>query len=76
MTLTHAIRNRLDQLATQAHTAAELLELAGTLDLDPDEAAAVLLTLDALALRLERVTDRLAAGVDPLALRNAIGTMD
>jgi hypothetical protein len=68
MTLTHALRDRLDQLATQAQTAAELLEQAEALDLDPDEQAAVLLALDALALRLEHVTDRLARGVDPARL--------
>jgi hypothetical protein len=41
------------------------IDTAEALDLDADETAALLLTLDPLALRLERVTDRLAGGVDP-----------
>ena len=68
MTLTSAIRDRLQAIATQAQTAAEALDGLGALDLDAERQARLLAVLDRLALRLDVAAGRLGAGVDPMHL--------
>ncbi len=68
MTLISAIRNRLESLAAQALTTADVLADVDRLDLSGDELARLLGVLDGLALRLDRVTGELAGGMDPTRL--------
>ncbi len=69
MTLLNAIRNRLESLAAQALTTADVLADVDRLDLDGDELARLLGVLDGLALRLDRVAGKLAGGVDPTRMQ-------
>jgi hypothetical protein len=58
------IRARLQELACAAATGAEALD-AAALDLPEGTLAQLTAELDGLAGRLDRVLDRLGAGVDP-----------
>jgi hypothetical protein len=69
MTLLNAIRNRLESLAAQALTTADVLADVDRLDLAGDELARLLGVLDGLALRLDRVAGKLAGGVDPTRMQ-------
>jgi hypothetical protein len=68
MTLISAIRSRLESLAAQALTTADVLADVDRLDLSGDELARLLGVLDGIALRLDRVAGKLAGGVDPARL--------
>ncbi len=68
MTLISAIRSRLESLAAQALTTADVLADVDRLDLSGDELARLLGVLDGVALRLDRVAGKLAGGVDPARL--------
>jgi hypothetical protein len=69
MTLLSAIRSRLESLAAQSLTTADVLADLDGLDLPGDELARILSILDGLALRLDRVAGKLAGGVDPTRLQ-------
>jgi hypothetical protein len=69
MTLLDAIRDRCLAISAQAQTVAEVLSTADTIDLPSETQTGLLAALDALAVRLEDVTERLSAGVDPSRLR-------
>jgi hypothetical protein len=60
--------HRTQPIATQAQTAAEVLDGLDALDLDADRQARSLAALDRLALRLDVAAGRLGAGVDPVRL--------
>jgi hypothetical protein len=68
MTLISAIRSRLETLAAQALTTADVLADVERLDLSGDELARLLGVLDGIALRLDRVAGKLAGAVDPARL--------
>jgi hypothetical protein len=68
MTLISAIRTRLESLAAQALTTADVLAEVDRIDLSGDELARLLGVLDGIALRLDRVAGKLAGGVDPARL--------
>jgi hypothetical protein len=68
MTLTAAIRDRLQAIATAAQTAAEALDGLDALDLDADALEGILFSLAGVCGQLDDVTDRLGAGVDPMQL--------
>jgi hypothetical protein len=68
MTLISAIRTRLESLAAQALTTADVLADVDRIDLSGDELARLLGVLDGIALRLDRVAGKLAGGVDPARL--------
>jgi hypothetical protein len=68
MTLISAIRTRLESLAAQALTTADVLADVDRIDLSGDELSRLLCVLDGIALRLDRVAGKLAGGVDPARL--------
>lgn len=65
-----AVRNRLQEIALTASTAAEALE-GGRVDLFEAELARLLVYLDAAAGTVVEVCELLAAGVDPQARADA-----
>jgi hypothetical protein len=69
MNPTAAIRSRLAAIAAQAGAAAEALASVDALHLDAEALASLLASLDALGARLDDVTDKLGAAVDPATLR-------
>jgi hypothetical protein len=64
MTTLASLRQRLQEIAATATTAAEALD-AGSVDFLAPEVARLLGALDGVAERLADICDRLAAGVDP-----------
>jgi hypothetical protein len=69
MNPTDAIRTRLAGIAAQAGAAAEALASVGALNLDAEALASLVASLDATRARLDDVTDRLGAAVDPATLK-------